>query len=309
MSGWFIAVLIFAVLAVIAFIAGRVVEDPEDVSAMNLSTAGLAAVAVVLTFVASFTIVPPREEGVVVSFGKVTGQLSSGSHLIKPWATVELFDASLQTLKREGNAKNDNTPCITVRLGNNTQACADVTLQWRLDPKGNVKELYKMYRTFSNISDNLVSRQLVAAMTEAYANYDPMAVMKTDGPKQPTQVELAATAKNTLQNLLGKSIIVQSLISPVVHYDADTENRLKAYQQEVANTRIAEQKQKTAEATRVANEILARSTASSDPGVMYQNCLNLVAELAAKGVLKDLPPTFTCGGSVSASTLVDGTKR
>jgi hypothetical protein len=59
----------------------------------------------------------------------------------------------------------------------------------------------------------------------------------------------------------------------------------------------AEQKKKTAEQTKLANDILAGSSAAKDPGVQYQNCLDMIRELANKGQLEHLPPTFNCGSS------------
>jgi regulator of protease activity HflC (stomatin/prohibitin superfamily) len=300
-SGWFITALIFAVITVIAVVTAFMARD-EDLrgGAVLVTVAGIVLTALMLIVGSAHTI-PTRSVGVVTSFGRPTGSLANGWHWTAPWASVEKFDASVQTLKLDGN---DSTPCVTVRLGNQTTGCVDVSVQWNIDPNGDVVDLYRKYKSFDNIEENLVKRQLQHALNVAFGDYDPLrAVNGADKPGASLD-DLARKAKDTLQSGVGAGITVSSVTIPLIHFDGDTENRLKAYQQALADTRIAEQKKQTAEQTKAANDILAGSAASKDPGVQYQNCLDLIRELANKGQLDKLPPTFSCGSPSQTPVIV-----
>lgn len=308
MSGWFIATIIVAfILATLLLITRLAVGDKDGISRgawRGLLAATLGIIALML-FASSATTVPTRSVGVVTSFGRPTGSLTNGFHLVAPWADVEKFDASVQTLKMDGVGKGDTTPCVTVRLGNQTTACVDTSVQWNIRPDGDVVELYRRYKNFDNIETNLVERQLQHALNVAFDTYDPLAAINgVQSGNALTLDELAANARTALEAGVGNGITVLSLTIPLIHYDADTENRLRSYQQALADTRIAEQRKKTAQQVADANNILSGSAATKDPGVQYQNCLNLIADLAAKGQLKDLPPTFNCGQAGSTPVIV-----
>ncbi len=261
----------------------------------------------------SFTIVGPREVAVQTAFGKVQGEpLRSGWHWVAPWNDIEKFDASVQTLKfYKGGTEKDGTPkdgydgtCVTVRLANNTNACVDVTTQWAInhDPASgaDVNELYLKYKTFDNIHDNLVTRQLQSALNEVFGGYDPLAALGVDAaypaaaPTVNTK-DLQGKVKTALAQDLGGFITVDSVTIPLVHFDADTENRLKAFQSAKADTRIAQQNKATAvEQAAAAEKLAVKAGALDKPGVRYQNCLNLIGDLAKRDQLKSLPVTFNC---------------
>lgn len=258
----------------------------------------------------SYTIVEARSVAVQTAFGKVQGPpLKSGFHWVAPWHNIEHFDASVQTLKFYKSEKQDDGDCITVRLANNTNACVDVTTQWAINHQGNVNELYLKYRSFDNIHDNLVKRQLQSALNEVFGSYDPLAVIgsDTDPAKDVPAVntkQLQDRVRNVFQHDLGGTIVIDSVTIPIIHFDGDTENRLRAYQQAKADTRIAQQQKATALAQAEANKILADQAAVRDSGVQYQNCLNLIRDLAQRDQLKALPPTFTCGSAGTSPILL-----
>jgi regulator of protease activity HflC (stomatin/prohibitin superfamily) len=296
MSGGFIFVLLCLAVAVIALLC--VIGGKGD----TVSIAGVVAVAALVVGLitcgfSSATIIPTRSVGVVVEVGKPTGTVSNGFHWVKPWAHVEKFDTSLQTLKLDGDGKGDSTPCVRVRLGNQTTACVDVSVQWHIDPNGDVVDLYRKFKSPENVETNLVRRQLREALNLAFDTYDPLASVNGTADKAVSREELATKARLTLASSVGTGIKVGDLLIPMVHFDSETENRLKAYQQAIADTRIAQQRTLTAEETRRANDILAKSTAGQNEGVMYQNCLDFLRSLAAADKLKDLPPTFNCGSA------------
>ncbi len=295
---WFIILLVLAFAGLVLMIASR-----------DLRFAGglMLALAVVGMLADSATVVGARQLAVQVRFGKVQGRpQGAGLHWVAPWNDVEKFDASVQTLKYYQGEKDDDGDCITVRLGNSTPACVDVTVQWNINYKGDVTDLYLRYKTFENIHDNLVRRQLGSALNEVFGGYDPLAALNTasDVPTVTTK-DLQGDVKTALQTDLGTAIAVDDVVIPLVHFDPDTENRLKSYQQAKADTRIAKQNEQTALAQALANKALADQTATKDAGVQYQNCLNLIAQLGRAGQLGQLPPAFTCNqGGASPALLV-----
>ena len=66
---------------------------------------------------------------------------------------------------------------------------------------------------------------------------------------------------------VGGQIEIINVIVPLVNYDEANQDRINALNVEKANTRVAEQRAKTAEAGAKANEILAASM-SNDPNVL-----------------------------------------
>lgn len=257
---------------------------------------GFAVPVVLLLFSASATIVPARNVGVEVSLGKPVGQLDNGFHMVAPWHRVEKFDAGIQTLEMQGDGDGKDAPCVTVRLGNQTTACIDVIRsQWNIDPNGDVIELYRRYRKFDKIELNVVAGQEMNALVSTFADFDPLAGITgaADAPMRTTD-DLAKQALAKTQASVGTGIHVDNLLLRV-NYDPTTQGKLNDYAKALAETRIATQNRATAEQKALANKALAAQASVRDPGVQYQNCLNLIADLAAKGQLKDLPATFNCG--------------
>jgi hypothetical protein len=212
---------------------------------------------------------------------------------------VEKLSTATQTLKLDGDGK-DGRPCVTVRLANQTTACVDVSVQWNIDDKG-VVDLYRQYKpregdVFSNIEENLVQRQATHALNVAFADYDPLAAIANGSGVPRVKVDdLAAEARKVLSDAVGSGINVRSVTIPVVHFDDTTQSKLNAYAQAIADTRIAQQRELTAQAQKKANDALAGST---DPAVLYQNCLDTTEWLVKEG--KTLPPAWSCGAPPAA---------
>lgn len=255
----------------------------------------------------SFTIVPARNVGIVNTFGKAEQALDNGFHWVKPWSSVETVDATVQNINLSSDAKN----CITVRLANQTTACVDTTVQWNIDQRANANELWQRYRgnnddVVGNVGRNVIERELRRSLNVVFETYNPLSVLAGgDTPTIKTD-DLAAKALAEMKAHVDAGIVIDTLRISVVHYDDTTQQKLNGYAQALADTQIATQQKKTAEQQKAANDLLAAAS-SNDPGVKYQNCLNLVKDLAAKGQLQNLPPTFNCGDG-SGSPVIVGQK-
>jgi len=99
-----------------------------------------------------------------------------------------------------------------------------------------------------------------------FSDLDPLAPVNSDGANV-----------QALGDQVGRDVTDQieifNVIVPLVNYDEATQDRMNAVNVEKANTRVAEQRAKTAEAEAKANEILAASV-SNDPNVLVGRCLD-----------------------------------
>lgn len=258
---------------------------------------GIMALAGLIVFFDSYVIIPARNVGIVNTFGKAEATLDNGWHWVKPWSSVDHLDATVQNINLDSDTKN----CIAVRLQNQTTACIDVTLQWNIDQHANANVLWQNYRgtdgnVVAHVGKNVVERELTRALGNVFTNYNPLVVLSDPNNKQPTADELAKQALEQMRQFVDPGIDVTSLLVPTggIHYDDVTQQKLNAFAQALADTQIAIQNKLTAEQQKLANDLLA-ATSSNDAGVKYQNCLNLIKELAAKNQLQNLPQTFNCG--------------
>jgi hypothetical protein len=97
-----------------------------------------------------------------------------------------------------------------------------------------------------------------------------------------------------MRNDIGNRVQVLNLLLPLAHYDTSTQNRLNTIQQQYAETAIANQQIVTNQALNKANNSIATSV-SHDPGVLVNECLQIVANAAKTGY--QLPAGFNCFGS------------
>ena len=264
---------IAVVIAVISAAIGIAMKQSSDHelrdAAPKFKTAAIFSMiaSLIITLFASAAIVPPRTVGVKVALGKPVGSVGNGFHFKAPWTNVEKMDASIQNDVYNG----DKT--ITVRLGNNTEAEADASIRWQLK-QDNIEQLFLDYKTFDNIRDNLVTRNFRAAMNEAFASYDPLATVESANNSDADKdlPGIAEKVKDALQSKLGDDIIIHEVTIPLVNFDEATQNRINELQAETARTRIANQKQETADAEAKANKILEDSVT---PEVLSSKCLDI----------------------------------
>lgn len=276
----FILVLIFGLTTILAFFASFLFKSKKAGA-----VAGIGVVVTVITAIfSSLTMVPTREVGVELSFNRPTGvSLDNGIHWKTPWHKVVDMDGTTQTQFNTGEKRTE------IRLGNQATAYVQNTLRWSINTDG-ADELYVDYRKFETIESSLVTPELAAALNAAFAAYDPLA----NAGEDQSYDQISEDVKKRLQERVGDRIIIQSLIIPKVDFDDGTQSRIDALQKEIGNTRIAEQSRKTAEQTKLKNDLLARSVT---PDINQANCLEIAKEKGA-----DLPPAFNCFGG--GNTLV-----
>ncbi|MFI8976935.1 SPFH domain-containing protein [Nocardia asteroides] len=282
-----------AVVAAVFLLARFGTRDADDrtmYSGITLLTGGLA---IILFTMSCLTIVSTRNVGVVTTFGKPSGTLTNGLHLIAPWQKVPELSGTIQTNSQTGGFRDGKCDGGTpVRLANNSTACIDNTVRWRIVPTA-ADALFRDYRNDETIRDSLVTRELNAVMAGVFATYNPLA---TDSAA-PRLEDLSKAVTTQIQAKIGAQIEVLGVIINLVHVDAATQDKVNAYQSQIAATRIAEESQRTAAAQAQANRVLADSV-SRDPNVLVAQCL----ELVASG--KPLPAGFQCWPGTGLATTI-----
>lgn len=295
------------VVLVVGFVVSLLVRrqlrsSGKSAAPATLTALGLGLLALVVAFVSMTAIVPTREIGVVTSFGRPVDVLSNGLHLKAPWEKVNKLDGTIQTDNFTGQDH-----AIDVRIGNGSTAGVDATIRWRIKLDAG-KELYQDYRQMENIRDSLVTRELKAALNEVLGDYDPLASVKqgtsADGTTTSAGVDLNAFSQlvqEALAKRVGDDVEVKSVILPIVRFDQQTQEKINAYQAEVANTRIAEQREATAKAQAQANKNLAGSV-SRDPNVLVSKCLDTLEEMVKAG--QEVPIGFSCWPGSTGTSVV-----
>lgn len=261
-----------------------------DKSIARTTGAVLGLVGLTIITMAMTVVVPARTVGVVTAFGKPTGTLSNGLHVVKPWEKVEKMDASLQTNRYTGESS------IGVRLANQSEARADASIQWQLREE-DAEQMYLDYREFERIQHDLVDREFRASVNAVLARYNPLdADAIAEGG-----IDLngyAEDIKTDMQKRMGDAVEVRSVALPIINYDEETQRKIDQLQSEVANTRAAEQSKNTAREIAEANEILRKSLS---PEVLSQRCIEAAEKVGAAPV--------GCIDGAGATPLVDMRKN
>jgi regulator of protease activity HflC (stomatin/prohibitin superfamily) len=266
--GWQVfAAMLLLIVTVVALLMRATAKSPAGKTRSLRIAVVAGALTIFVLILGSTTIVSARNVGVVTTFGRPSGTLSNGLHVKAPWQSVTEMDGTIQIDNHTGDF------ATTVRLGNNSTAFVDNSVRWRIQPAA-ADELFLDYRDFENVRDNLVTRELRSALNEVFADFDPLAPENVEG----TNVQaLGDEVAEKLRAKVGAQIEIINVIVPLVNYDQATQDRINALNVEKANTRVAEQRAKTAEAEARANEILAASV-SNDPNVLVSKCLDAARE-------------------------------
>lgn len=293
---WLLTISAFLFLiAGVAFVGSRAASDSDD-KAIGAGIAVVASfIALIFLVFSCTTIVSTRNVGIVTSFGKPVGIRSNGINLKWPWQKIPELNGQIQTDSQTGGFDSsgkcsNGTP---VRLANQSTACVDNTIRWRIQPNSG-DELFRDYLDNDNIRDSLVTRELNATLNRVFATYNPLSPDAVNGPNLS---DLSVQATKSLQQQIGQQIDVQNVIISIVHFDPQTQDKINAYQAQIANTHIAEESQKTAAAQAQANQILSGSVDNSI-NVLISRCLDIINSG------KQVPTGFSCfPGSGMAVTI------
>lgn len=287
----FMTILIGAllVIGILVLLGSGFASRSDDKRIAKTAGSVIIAVAVITGAACSTTIVQPRTVGVKVALGKPTGVVGNGFHVKAPWEKVEKLDGSVQ------NDVYSKDSAISVRLGNNSRATVDASIQWQLKTD-EAMQVFLDYKTFEGIQSNLVDRNFRTALNEAFAEYDPL---NYSNPEEGGKAlaELSSSVQENMQAKVGQQIEVRSVSLPLIAFDDATQKRIDDLQSESAKTRVANQKKETSKAEAEANETLEKSVTDK---TLTSKCLDIVAE-SGQSPIGCFP-----GNSASPVKIVDG---
>lgn len=306
----FVLVCLFAVIAIGGFAASFLIREARGIT--RLASGGVLFLSVLILFFSCVATVGTKNVGVITTFGRPSGYLSNGFHLVLPWQDVTELNDAVQTdtyasdgsdaSKKQGGATDT---CIHVRIARQGTACVNVSIRWQIRPSG-VDYLFRNFKDNTAITDNLVLRDLQTAMNQAFVSYDPLGIdnngLSTNTPLSAASgSSISATVQTQMRGEIGTWIDVQTVNIPLLNFDAATQDKINQLQQQVAATRVATQAQLTAQAQAAANKALAASV-SNDPNVLTDKCLNILKEAVDKS--QALPAGFSCFAGSSTPVAV-----
>jgi regulator of protease activity HflC (stomatin/prohibitin superfamily) len=292
-----IILLLIAVICALVAVGAKVAKaDSEIVTGWSVGAGVALLVTVIVIVIASFNSVGTQNIGVVTSFGRPSGELDNGVHWLAPWKGVVQIDGAIQTQTFE------NSACIQVRIGEQQTACADVILRWRIEPSA-ADQLFRNYHggssVIADVSGSLVHPDFVAALNASLDTYNPVAATAA-APGTAANPHLSVISNQVAAQMRGDlkgQIGVLSVVIPRLVYQGSVQNRINQEDQQVAQTIIANEAIKTAQAQATANQTLSKSV-SNNPNVLVAQCMNVLEALQKSGGA--IPVGFSCwpGSSV-----------
>lgn len=258
----FVIAIIFWVIAIVFIAWGALGPDlsPRSDSIWSRGARyGAGAICVVLGIafyaVGGIKSVPPKTVGIPIAFNSVSGStLSPGTHWTwQPWLGVVDEDETVQTTTFEpggtdGVMQNGTESCdgsLPVRIGGNFQACAKVTIQWKILPAaagGLFEDYANQGSLMSTITNAVVIRELEQVVNNVVGDYSPITDTTTVNTTAGAQSQFTGFSSQILaqmQHDIGNRIDVISVLFPNMQYPAPVEAQLQAIQQAAANLVIA----------------------------------------------------------------------
>jgi hypothetical protein len=241
--------MVLFVFAIIVLIAGVIViagasaftDDGRGTAGFRAGGAAVIAVAFLLYVVSGLKSVPVKNLGVAQSFGAVSGGFyNPGVHETwKPWVHLTDIDETVQTTTFEGGNALD------VRIGGQQTADADITIQWKILPSA-ASSLFSDYANqgdlMTTVTNAVVVRELKQVVNEVLGDYNPIQDQESANASGASQFStFGPVILKDMQADIGTRIQVQTVLLPLLRYDATTQARLNTIQQAYANDAIAKE--------------------------------------------------------------------
>lgn len=246
----------------------------------------LLLVAVTIGF--SVTTVGARAVGIETAFGRYERTLSNGFHFKAPWASVEEFSTQIQPLDRE------NLPVGYEGGGNGD---VDVTVRWTIDPEA-AENLWKKYRTFDNVRDQLVSSTVNDSLRAVLGQYTPNEAKAGENLRPITQ----AVVNDLTTNLADDGIEIDSVSIKNIALDDATQRSISKTVTAAQDVERAKQEQERAKIDAETARIREQSGSLSRQSLV-RYCLEVTNswDVSKNG---PLPATWNCLGN-STDVLVN----
>jgi regulator of protease activity HflC (stomatin/prohibitin superfamily) len=292
---------IFLLLILAAVVVGLLTKNNQygNPRTWAFGTAGvLSALFLVFTFFMSMETVGARSVGIQTAFGKYQDTLDPGFQLIAPWSNVEEFSTQIQpltirvpvTFAGEPVPNEDGTVSDTNNSVGGGNGSASAKVRWFIDAD-NAEFLWKKYRSFDNVTENLVlssSQESLRIVVGGYTPTEAKAGSKLREITNGVKADLAQTLKDD-------GIKIDSVSGTNVNPDETTQasiNKTVVANQDIV-TALARERRSIIDGRTVANQ--QRTGALTDQALV-RYCLDVVNSWNARKN-GPLPAGFSCVGS------------
>lgn len=275
----FIIVFLLASIAATAWLAMRGSNDDEIQGwsrNARITATVLGIAAGVMLFLSSLASVPANEVGIVTNFGRWSGTVDSGLHMVAPWSSVDTFPTRNQKSIRDAGPQGEAN-CVSVKLKGNASACFDLTVLYTID-EDHAEVLWRGWGSFAKLNTDLIERATDDAVNEVVSAY-PAEQLTANRATITAAVNVALTAR-----LLPQGVRLESITLGDPHLPEEVQKRINSILEADANVIVA-QKQKE-QATAQAEAAKARQIGLT-PEALIVECLNAAREIK--------PQVINCG--------------
>jgi len=269
--GWFIFAVILWVIGVLAAVHAAVIAESGE----KAGAGAVAALAVIVGFglfaLGGLKSVPVKNIGVPQSFGAVGSTVfEPGIHETwTPWLHLTDINETVQTTTFEDAGNDSGSSCkggLSVRIGGQQTACADVTIQWQIKPSA-ASSLFSDYANtgdfMTEITNAVVVRELKQVVNQVLGDYNPITDVEavTGTGTQTSQFStFGPTILSDMQADIGSRVNVLTVLLPQLHYSSSIEDKLAAIQQAYADYAVAQENVKVNEEQAAALQKLGTPT-------------------------------------------------
>jgi hypothetical protein len=268
-------------------------DDPDMRGILRGVAAGALGVTVLVTVLFSATTVSPRAVGIQTQFGKYHSTMQPGLQWTAPWASVEEFSTQVQYLALNG----DNKTSVDVNYSGGGKGNVDAVVRWRIDA-ANAEALWRKYRTFENVRDQLVlsaAKDSVRVVVGAYQPNNARAGENLRKIAQDTQTDLQKSLK-------GDGVTIDSVSVTGIFLDGQTQQSIERVI--TANNEIEKAKadQKRAQIENETAKLREKSGALSKQA-LERYCYDVTNnwDVNKNG---PLPATWNCAGASNTPVIV-----
>lgn len=176
-----------------------------------------AGIALIIIGLLSATVVQvgSGQVGVLVMFGKVTGQiLPSGLHFVNPLCNVEIFDAKTQNytmsaVHDEGDRSGDDA--IRILSSDGLEVTLDITVLYRIDPNEAPRILREIGHNYGDIIVRPLTRTKIRDSAVYYSAVDLYSVKREEFQKR---IFDSVEKEFKIRGLLLEQLLIRNITLP-----------------------------------------------------------------------------------------------
>lgn len=185
--------------------------------------------------------VPVKNIGIPSALGNVGSSVyQHGTYETwDPFLSFTNIDETVQSTNWTAGPKNDGINCdggLSIRVGGQQSACANVTIQWQVRPPAAIG-LYEDYANHGplipEINQAVVVREFETVVNQVLGDYDPITDQQNVSDAKVTTsafTKFAPTILGEMRHDIGDKILVQAVYLPKVLFDPTIEHALDAIQ-------------------------------------------------------------------------------